>query len=385
MIDIEDAVLPPAILHQQNYFPQTSPQAAQEFERRYYAGYASTYLAAIAAARREGWQTISVYGWSPVRGGWWGLPNVSPDIATDWSWTTFGRPILDAVDIVNDSVYCYYWSSQNVAYVLANIDLNVARLRAVGSTKRVRPYTWTLLHGGDAVRHWWTEQPLPNEEERAIATTIFFTGVDGFNAWNWSGTESLNTVALRRKGEAGATGDPGWEYLDVVVGSAFDAMSDSGASQHFSRYDALHVLGLDDKTHEIRFQRILPTERDLGLGPQSAVYSAASEELLPHLRPRSDPIAALIEGMALAKAFEFILRYGEVKIDVAAQTQFAEELPIVRRVKIGPLHVLVTYDPTVVHGGQPRDVILDDFDGIPGLHVSLPADAETRIFVLEAI
>ena len=106
------------------------------------------------------------------------------------------------------------------------------------------------------------------------------------------------------------------------------------------------------------------------------------DELLPHLRPSAEPVAAFIEGLALVKPFEYVLRHGEVKVDVPAQKQFGDELPIIRRVKLGRIHVVATYDPFVLHGGAPRPIVLNDFDGVRGRTLVLPADAKTRIFVL---
>jgi hypothetical protein len=63
----------------------------------------------------------------------------------------------EAVDIVNNSVYCFYWSPHNVAYTLANIDSNMALVNSMSTKKRVRPYYyyWTLLHGGGGGWRWW--------------------------------------------------------------------------------------------------------------------------------------------------------------------------------------------------------------------------------------
>ena len=117
-------------------------------------------------------------------------------------------------------------------------------------------------------------------------------------------------------------------------------------------------------------------------------------DFLAQMRPKSEPVAAMIEGMALVKPLEFILRHGEVKIDVPATQQFAKRLPIVRRVKLGRIHVLITYDPNVIHGtqptgetkppgsGKPRWIILENFDGAAGRTLELPAGAQTRAFVL---
>ena len=87
--------------------------------------------------------------------------------------------------------------------------------------------------------------------------------------------------------------------------------------------------------------------------------------------------------MALIKPLEYTLRHGQVKIDVLSRKQFRETSPIVRRVKLGRYHVLITYDPQVVYGGESRDIVLENFDGRAGCRVVLPADEETRIFVLQ--
>ena len=49
--------------------------------------------------------------------------------------------------------------------------------------------------------------------------------------------------------------------------------------------------------------------------------------------------------MALAKPLEYLLRHGQVQIDIPAQRQFGQNLPVVRRVKLDRWHVLITYDP----------------------------------------
>jgi hypothetical protein len=116
------------------------------------------------------------------------------------------------------------------------------------------------------------------------------------------------------------------------------------------------------------------------------VYTMAWDELKHHLRATSDPVSAMIEGMALAKPVEFILRHGEVKIDVPATEQFAKVLPIVRRVTLDPYHVLITYDPLCVHEGKPgREIRLENFDGKKGRTLVLPADSKTRVFVLKEV
>ena len=113
------------------------------------------------------------------------------------------------------------------------------------------------------------------------------------------------------------------------------------------------------------------------------VFAMARAELEPNLRPKSAPVSAMIEGLALVRPLEYTLRHGDVEIDVPAQQQFGQDLPIVRRVSLGPWHIVATYDPGCTFGGEPRSIHLEDFAGHAGLALELPADAQTRIFVLQ--
>ncbi|MFQ6099465.1 MAG: hypothetical protein ACE5O2_17165, partial [Armatimonadota bacterium] len=134
----------------------------------------------------------------------------------------------------------------------------------------------------------------------------------------------------------------------------------------------------------VRFQRIEKDDQRGGYGVRDdrPVYAMPSDELSARLRPSAEPVASVIEGMALVKPLEYILRHGRVKVDVSAQEQYAKSLPIVRRVSLGRIHVIATYDPAWATAASPRHVVLEDFDGRTGLTLALPADAQTRIFVL---
>lgn len=382
MIDLEHSVLSPGKLREQPWYPkEQSADVRVAFEKKYYAGYAQTYVSAVLAAKRQGWPLVSVYGWAPYGRPWGGLEKAQVDPGTNDAWDSFGRRIYDAVDIINNSVYCFYWSAQNVAYVLASIDNNIRFVKSAGSPKPVRPYFMTILHGGGGGWRWWREQPLSDEEERAMTAMAFFTGIDGLDTWNWSGTGSHHVVALSHaeKHKVGDTETTTIEYHDVMVARAFSLKADD-RDESFKRYDVLHVLGIDQQG--VRFQKIRPAEKNNGVDGQFPIFGMPREKLLPLLRPKSEPVAATVEGLALVKPFEYILRHGEVKIDVPAAEQFAKTLPIVRRVKLGRFHVLITYDPGVVHGGAAREIVLKDFDGSRWCMLRLPADEQTRVFVL---
>ena len=154
------------------------------------------------------------------------------------------------------------------------------------------------------------------------------------------------------------------------------------APERFRRYDVLHVLSVDPVDGNARLQKVRHSAKNRGITDDQPVFAVPIEQLRTHLRVKSEPVAAMIEGMALVKLLEYTLRHGEVKIDIPARRQFKQTLLIVRRVKHGPVHIVMTYDPQVVYGGEPREIVLTDFDGRTGLTLRMPADEQTRIFVL---
>lgn len=374
MIDMEHGLLGPEKLREQQWYPADADEAErEEFERKYYAGYAKTYTAPVRAARENGYGNISVYGWQPFARTWWGLEKVTLGPETYWRWNAFGKDIYEAIDILNPSVYCFYWSAKNVAYTLANVDLNMRLIEGMVRRKPVHPYYWTLLHGGGGGKRWWKGQPIPNEDVRAMTALCFFTGCEGMVLWNWSGTGNHHRPAIKRG-----------EY--VMVGEAFELApaeaDDDAKTHHFARYDVLHISEVTDGTARFQLVQKDNTGDKYGLTPEHPIYALAADELGRYLRPKSEPVSALIEGLALVKPLEYMLSHGEVKIDVSAQEQYAQVLPIVRRVTLGRYHIIGTYDPKCVSGGEGREIRLDDFAGKTGRTLVLPADGEFRIFVL---
>ncbi len=386
MIDMEHWAHPPESLRQQPWYPRDATDAEkQQFERAYYHGYALTYRAPLEAARKLGFRNLSVYGWEPFLRQWWGLDKLNFTPESYWQWNAFGREIYESpcTDILNPSLYVFYWSPQNVASTLCNLDYNRALVNTMPERKPIRPYYWTLLHGGDASYHWWSNQPVPNEDARAWTLFCLMSGTDGFDLWNWSGTGShlVPRPYRSREGE-------GWKYNDICVKDAFACRAEGADERQpptaFNRYDFIHVVAVDDAAGMVRFQKVdrYNWGTKYGLTPEAPVYAMKADELTPHLRAEAEPVAGVIEGMALAKPLEYILRHGEVKEDVSSLRQFLDELPIVRRVQLGPVHVLASYDPHVVHGKPARNVTLTDVAGRKGLTLRLPADENTRVWVL---
>lgn len=193
----------------------------------------------------------------------------------------------------------------------------------------------------------------------------------------------------------------GYSVKDTFSTSLFLAAPGKTPVTSVKRYDVIHVLDIDQNTQEVFFQiaqtdplpggpyGISPFGIDLGWqrGPlgvfhQYPIYRSGTSMLKSHLRAKSEPVAAVIEGLALVRPFEFTLKNGEVKIDVLAQKQFYYTLPIIRRVKLGNYHIVITYDPQWQKFPTGRNIVIEDFDGNQGLDLNFPADAKTRIFIL---
>ncbi len=367
MIDLEHGKFGPEALREKDFYPADASEAARAaFEERYYDAYAQTYVAPVEAARQNGWSDISVYGWAPFGRTWWGLEKATADPATDWAWNAFGREIYNAVDILNPSVYCFYWSRKNVAYTLANIDLNMQMIAAADERKPMRPYYWNLLHGGGGGDRWWKGQPIPGEDMRAMAAMCFFTGCDGLVLWSWSGTG--NHHRPRVEPEA-------W----VMVEESFQCPpADGDDAVAFERYDVLRIDAVEDDT--VRF-RLLRRERQEPLKDDDPVFTMTRGDLEPLLRPASSPISAMIEGLALVKPLEYLLSHGEVIVDVPATEQYGQTLPIVRRVALDGYHAIATYDPLALFDDEKRSVTITLAGGS---RLTLPADEQVRVFVVKS-
>jgi len=400
MLDLEHGgPLSPEDLRRQDWYPANGTEDEKRaFERKYYQGYVLTYAAPIEALRRNGWTSVGIYpqaygsGWYALLGlAEKGLPGL-PDPATYWPWLRYGKTMYQAQEVLYPDIYVYYWSPQNVAYALARIDFDTELIRAMPERKPYRPYFWPLLHGGDADPHWWAQQPLPNEDERAMFALCFFAGCDGVVLWNWSDVGNHHVAPeLWRKGATTAVGDQvveGGVGADVMLKDGFELRPEGARPEApptvFRRYDVLAVTEVNAQADIVKFQHIATATQRWGprLEEGKPSYALPIAELTPHLRPPSEAVAGAVEGLALVKPFESILRHGEVKVDVPALNQFAQTLPIVRRVKLGRYHLIATYDPLCVMGGAPREIVLRDFDGNTGLTLVLPADAQTRIFAL---
>ncbi len=143
------------------------------------------------------------------------------------------------------------------------------------------------------------------------------------------------------------------------------------------------MLSSNDASKTITFKRIKLPEKERLRGFSNKTFTMKESDLLKKIRVPSQNLSAVFEGLALVKMFDYSLKFGEIKIDVSARDQFLKKLPVVRRVKAGKYHILITYDPDVIYGGSPRSILLENFDGHTGLSLTLPADDQTRIYVVQ--
>ncbi len=365
-------VLPQDKLREQPWYPKSAAERAR-FEKNYYDGYAAVYLSSIQAARRRGWQTISLDAWAPYAKGWFGLEKAPVDPAGDHPWNTYGKRICEQVDVINHAVTMPYMTPGNVAFSLAYTD-NIMRLIGTLPVKKPVRTRYSLHYsGGGPGWRWWAGQPMGVEEARALAAMAFFTGFDGLMLWGWNADRNPHVADIT----------PGRE---ATVGRQFECKADgagkSAKAALFEHDDVIHFDSVD-AAGIAHFQKVQTTPKsDGGVGQDYPAYVMPTDALRPCLRAASEPVSAFIEGMALAKPFEYVLRHGQVRIDVTAQDQFFKVQPIVRQVQLGRYHVVATYDPQWQKNQVMQSVELKGFDGRKGLTVLLPADSQTRIFVL---
>ncbi|MBN1863858.1 MAG: hypothetical protein JW808_03045 [Victivallales bacterium] len=401
MLDIEEqtALLTPDKLREQEWYPSNGSEIEkQAFEKKYYQGYAMTYIARVKAMQRHGWDSVGIYPqlWGT---GYWALNNWYrkdrttdglPVPGQDWTWDTFAKDIVKTQDVLYPDHYVYYATPTQVPYNVARNDYELALLKTLPPEDRrpFRPYFWPLLHGGDHTYYWWTEFPLPNEEFRAMFFFNFMSGADGLVLWNWVG---FNPHLPRDiAGPIGMTGVTGVEGRGVQFGEDFELPPKDGIeATRFSRYDGVIVKAIEeeaDGTKMVLFQRPEWAGAFYKKTPAGPVYKMEKDSFMSRSRIITEPVAGAVEGLALVKVVEPILRHGEVMIDIPAIRQFMEKEPLVRRVKLGDIHLIATYDPFSVwckeYGGGGREIVLNDFDGHQGLTMRLPADEQVRIFVL---
>lgn len=386
-------------LRKQPWYPKDAPdQERARFELDYYHGFALTHTAVVEALRKKGWKSVGVYP-QPFTLTWWAFyawiekepgTNGLPNVADSEAWRLYGKEISSTQDVLYPDHYKFYWQPNNAVYGLAQADHDIVFARSIG--KPLRPYYWPLLHGGDAHHVWWRYQPIPLEDVRASFFFVFFTGCDGVVLWNFSGSNECVPPELKDYDywtEPAYHPDEGQGTcsLELMVGKEFRLSPESGgAPVTFQRNDVLAVTRIDTRSDQIWFQHIDTSRRDaqdFKRSKDKPTFRTSIRDLLPKLRLRTDTTAAAVEGLALAKLLEPALYKGELKIDRPAIRQFVYSEPIVRRVKFGDLHIIATYDGNSTYRRTAgRQVILDDFDGIRGLTLVLPADKEVRVFVL---
>ena len=372
MVDMEhQPPLSSERLRKTKWYPK---QNSSDFERRYYTNYARSLVSTLQAHRRQGFQHLGIYGWSPGQQLW--TPMLQNKPMPREAWDVYGKSIYRFVDVIHNSVYCPYFSPKNVAFVLANIEENLRRVNEMPVAKPVRPYFWPLISGGGGGDRWWREVPHLNEDQEAMTAMSFFLGIDGLVIWNWSGQTnhhipSFSTFASNGKPKRA-----------LMVSKAFRMKPDNGDSVTFQRYDLLHVK--DYKNGVVSFQKIVPDQKDqkYGILPNRPVFMANYEILKQYLRPRSEPISAVVKGLALIKPFEYMLKTGQPIIDFDSRRDLRQTRPLCRRVKNGSFHLVITYDPMTIRSGEERKIVLKNFAGKKGLHLEFPADQHPRIFVL---
>lgn len=391
MMDQEfGGILSPEALRNAPWYPRDADQPTRlAFEDRYYLGYTLAYTEPGQALRAAGWPTTSMYGWKPVERTWLGFGFSWPE--GDPYGDRFFQNVYDAYDIHHPDIYCWRWTARNTAWVLWNMDTAVAYARQQPETKPVRPYLSTSILVDPRLRPAVRAQPLPLRDVRAMFAMAFFTGIDGVVQWNWAERWNHHEPPVLE-----SLGSDAYMPRTLMVGSPFSAPLSGRPRRRlparrretFERYELLHLLDVDTETGLARFQRLPAQALDADQFPpdipdNSPIYSLPASELRAHLRPFTETVAAMVEGLAMLKPFEDLIREGTPVIDIPARKQYELELPIIRRIQLGNQHLIATYDPFArTHSNAPRTIELTDFNGIEGRTLQLPADHQLRLFIL---
>ncbi len=226
-------------VQEMNDYPASgTPEQQLAFERQYYSGFASTYIAAAEVARRMGWPKIGTFGnepgklsFSALSGTMSGLSSTTidsdPDRYWNYFWDNYGQAVHAYTDLSHTNIYTPGWDERNVAFVLANLDFNVPRARALG--KPLRPYLWARMDGAG----WWQDMPLATEDLKAMTALAHFTGVDGLTFWDVS--PSSNDIYHSPTVAVGS---------NILIGTpqTFSAISEiaGGVPYMFKRYVVSH-------------------------------------------------------------------------------------------------------------------------------------------------
>jgi hypothetical protein len=395
MIDLEHSALSPQQLRAKSWYPSSgTAEEKVAFEKKYYDGYAMSHYVPVKAARELGFRNISLYGWKPISANWYDLSGYVADPTTDWYWQFVGKQVIEHVDSVNNSVYNFYWTPENLAFTLAQNDLNIKFVNSLPASLRkpVRPYFWNQLHGGGGSSwNWWAGMPLASEEMRAMALLNAFTQYDGMVLWNWTGAGPTHSAPPPIPSASKVNG----HFADGIVQmfkEDFTAVSEvDGIAVNFSRYDAIYITNVDADGN-VQFQRIDKlgsSQNNYGVGAGFPFYRSTKSALTPHLRAASEPLAGLFEGLAMTKLLEWNLRHGTIVSDQDSQQVFAlsqppavQIVPIIRHIANGDLHVVATYDPQVVYGKPARVIPVNNFGGVTGLNLTFPADSQVRVYMI---
>lgn len=371
MADMEHSVLSPTNLQAQSWYPSMGTQAEKDqFESDYYNGYANTNICWMDIAEQNQWSGYGMYGWQPFARQWFNLDTATGDPQTYWPWLRYGSRIYDEVDVLYPTIYSFYWNSKNLAYMLANLDLHHSVISEKVEQKPTMAFVWPLLHGGGGGWRWWRNQPIPDHDMQAMYATIFFSEIEGTVLFGWSGTGDPHRVTLSLDD-------------DRLVETPFTApqLGAPGQTRDFQQYDVIHVTAVG-VGGDIEFKYIDKAD-PAGSIAAPTTYVLPRTTLEPALRADTAGMDAMIEGFALASVFEYFLWYGDVEVDVPATEQWAQSLPVVRRVQLGRYHAIVGYDPFFASFPAGRVVTLPDFDGVSGRTVEVPVDGTVRIWLLE--
>lgn len=357
-----------------------------ELVRDYFRGVQRYFTIPAAVLKELGVKDVSLYGQQPFNRTWTGS-NAEPDPADSVErYAYFALPMYEAFDTFNISLYNFYRVSQNTAYTLANSDANILFrdwLAALGlAPKAIRPYFWNQYHGGGGGDRWWKLLPIASEEMAAQTFFQLMNQIDGITLWNSAGATNphvVSSVVPRSETNYGGV---------YVVGAPFPftkVASGSDDRTAIKRYDVISVVS---KAGAYVYFKFVDTAMRSGSGipPTASLYRAREADMAPSLISRSEGVSGVVEGLALGKPIEFVLRNGAKVVTTTSYQQFMHDLPITRRIDYGRYSVVGAYSPKSLYGDSHpvQETASISFDTASGeKRIDVVADKDLRFYVFD--
>jgi hypothetical protein len=217
-------------------------------------------------------------------------------------------------------------------------------------------------------------------EATAVISSLFFSDIGGVHVWGWGDYSARHHIDL----VPGSNPEHGtYAYIKEATPLP-EPVSGSSTVTSLEPYDVILVVAEDAVDGTFDFNIVDKSLSGDGLPDDAAVFRMDRATMESRVRVNSEVYADYVDGLALVRPIEECLKHGVKIIDFLANLAWNTKEPIVRRVRCGQHHLIYSFDPQIAHGAtdEPyREMTI----GMDDSQVTVPADEEPRIFVVELI